>query len=141
VRDEAFGGSVKRIAAVALVAARLFLSPVAGQHDAGDAARDVFPQFVEVPGGPFTMGADRGRDPQAFDNERWPGASGTGSVDVPAFSISRHEITVAQFVEFARATKWRGDERALAGPASHPVTFVSWPDAIAYCRWLSARLG
>ena len=99
------------------------------------------PEFVDIPAGPFTMGADRARDPQAFDNERWPGASGTGSVDVGAFAISRHEITVAQFSTFARATNWRGDPRALEGPATHPVRFVSWPDAVAYCRWLSRQLG
>jgi formylglycine-generating enzyme required for sulfatase activity len=118
---------------VAALVVAVLLTAAAGQ--------DAMPEFVEIPGGPFTMGADRARDAQAFDNERWPGARGTGSIDVPAFSISRHEITVAQFTAFARATNWRGDTRALEGPGTHPVSYVSWPDALAYCRWLSKALG
>lgn len=94
------------------------------------------PELVEVPEGPFTMGADSPHDPQAFDNERWSPTAGQGSVHVPAFLIARHEVTVAQFSTFARASTWTVDPRALAGSPTHPVTFVSWPDALAYCRWL-----
>jgi formylglycine-generating enzyme required for sulfatase activity len=83
------------------------------------------------------MGADA-RDPDAFDNERWPGGSRT--ILVPAFYIGRHEVTVAEFAAFARGSRWTVDPRALAGPPTHPVTFVSWPDALAYCRWLEATL-
>ena len=86
------------------------------------------------------MGADPARDPQAFDNERWSPAAGEGTVDVPAFYIARHEVTVGQFAAFARDTTWTVDPRALAGPPTHPVTFVSWPDALAYCRWLTTTL-
>lgn len=96
--------------------------------------------FVEIPGGPFTMGADRARDPQAFENEKWSPASAEGTVDVPAFFISGHEVTVDEFSKFAKAGKWTVDPRALAGPSDHPVAFVSWPDAIAYSRWLQSVL-
>ncbi len=101
---------------------------------------DPLPGFVEVPAGPFAMGTDPARDPRAFENERWPGAEGEGIVHVPAFYIARHEVTVGQFLAFARSTNWKVDPRALAGPPAHPVTFVSWPDALAYCRWLEATL-
>jgi formylglycine-generating enzyme required for sulfatase activity len=103
-------------------------------------AADTPPGFVEIPGGPFTMGADRARDPLAFDNERWSAAQAEGTVDVPAFYIAPREVTVAEFTKFAQATKWNVDPRALAGPADHPVTFVSWPDALAYCRWLESTM-
>jgi formylglycine-generating enzyme required for sulfatase activity len=96
--------------------------------------------FVEIPAGAFTMGADRARDPDAFENERWPTTAGAGIVDLPAFFIARHETTVAEFGEFVRATRWPVDARALAAPPTHPVTFVSWPDALAYCRWLESHL-
>ena len=43
------------------------------------------------------MGADRGRDPMALDNERWSPAQAEGSVVLPEFLISRHEVTVAEF--------------------------------------------
>jgi formylglycine-generating enzyme required for sulfatase activity len=98
------------------------------------------PEFVEIPAGPFVMGADPARDPRAFDNERWSATEGEGTVNVPTFYIARHEVTVAQFAAFARASGWSVDQRALAGPPTHPVTFVSWPDALAYCRWLESTL-
>ena len=96
--------------------------------------------FVEIPGGPFTMGVDRTQDPQAFDNERWSAAQGAGTVDEASFFIGRYEVTVGEFTRFAQATKWPVDPRALAQPADHPVAFVSWPDALAYCRWLQGEL-
>jgi formylglycine-generating enzyme required for sulfatase activity len=101
---------------------------------------ELIPEFVEIPGGPFTMGADPSRDSLAFDNERWSPSAGTGTVDVSTFFIARRETTVAQFAAFARASSWTAEPRALAGPPTHPVTFVSWPDALAYCRWLEAAL-
>jgi formylglycine-generating enzyme required for sulfatase activity len=91
--------------------------------------------FVEIQGGPFTMGTDIKVDPQAFDNERWQ-----GTVDVPTFYIGRFEVTVAQFKAFADATGFKVDPQTLNMSANHPVTFVSWPDALAYCRWLEQRL-
>lgn len=98
------------------------------------------PAFVEIPGGAFTMGVGTDVDAQAFDNERWSPAAGQGTVDQPAFFIARTETTVAQFGAFVRATNRPMDARALEGPADHPVTFVSWPDAVAYCRWLETTL-
>ena len=101
---------------------------------------DVSSDFVEVPAGPFVMGADRASDPDAFENERWSAAQARGTVDLPTFYIARNEVTVGSFAEFVRATQWPADARALSAPASHPVTFVSWPDALAYCRWLERTL-
>lgn len=98
------------------------------------------PDFVEIPAGPFVMGADPARDPRAFDNEKWSPGESVGTVDLPAFYMARHEVTVAQFAAFARDTNWTVDPQALAGPATHPVTFVSWPNAVAYCRWLEGWL-
>jgi formylglycine-generating enzyme required for sulfatase activity len=95
---------------------------------------------VEVPGGPFTMGAGPSRTADALDNERWSPTAETGLVDVPTFYIARHEVTVAEFTAFARATGWMADARALAAPADHPVTFVAWTDAVRYARWLTAAL-
>jgi formylglycine-generating enzyme required for sulfatase activity len=112
----------------------------ADQAPPAGSVRDLMPTFVEVGGGPFVMGADPARDSSAFDNERWSPTAGQGTVDMPTFYIARHEITVAQFDAFARAAKWNVDGRARAGSPGHPVAFVSWPDALAYCRWLEATL-
>jgi formylglycine-generating enzyme required for sulfatase activity len=100
----------------------------------------VLPEFVEIPAGPFVMGAGTDRDPQAFDNERWSPAAGEGTVDLRAFFIARTETTVAQFAAFVTATGRPADAHALDAPPTYPVTFVSWPDALAYCRWLEGAL-
>jgi formylglycine-generating enzyme required for sulfatase activity len=98
------------------------------------------PEFVEVPAGPFLMGAGKDQDPQAFDNERWSPSAGEGTLDLPAFWMARTETTVAEFARFVQATGRPLDSRALNAPPGHPVTFVSWPDALAYCRWLDATM-
>lgn len=96
--------------------------------------------FVEVPAGPFAMGSDPAVDRQAFENERWSTASVQGHPDLPAFLISRDEVTVQQFKAFADATNHRVDPGAFNAPPTHPVTLVSWPDALAYCRWLDTQM-
>lgn len=96
--------------------------------------------FVEIPAGPFRMGSDPGIDRLAFDNERWSASSNQGTVELPVFYIGRYEVTVAQFRAFVEATAFRADARALSGEPDHPVGFVSWPDALAYCRWLETAL-
>ncbi len=93
--------------------------------------------FVEVPAGPFVIGSATA---PAFDNERWSPAAADGTVDIGAFLIARHEVTVRQFAAFAAATGWKAEPLALAGAPDHPVTHVSWTDALAYCRWLDATL-
>ncbi len=80
---------------------------------------------------------------------------------LPAFEISRYPITYAQFQTFVEADDGFRDERWWDGLsddedrrqnqsqpgeqrfqyANHPRENVSWYDAIAFCRWLSFRLG
>ena len=111
----------------ALVVAVILFSAVTSANDLGN--------FVEIPAGPFTMGADRASDPMAFDNEQ-----PAHSVDVPAFFIARHEVTAGEYKKFAQAGKWSVDQRTAEIADGHPAAFVSWTDALAYCRWLEAQL-
>jgi formylglycine-generating enzyme required for sulfatase activity len=97
--------------------------------------------FVEIPGGPFIMGSDPRVDRLAFDLESWGEGTGQGTLDLPTFFIGRFEVTVAQYAAFAADTRHPvPDGRTLADPPTHPVAWVSWPDAVAYARWLHARL-
>ena len=96
--------------------------------------------FVKIPSGSFRMGSDQTLDSQAFENERWSPSASQGIVDVEDFYISQSEVTVAQFVSFVDDTGAQVSAAALTGKPDHPVTSVSWPDALAYCRWLQSVL-
>ena len=134
-------GTSIRVVAAAALALSIALRPGAGEAQAPAAGQtpvaQALPTFVEVAAGPFVMGSAVA---PAFDNERWSPAAGDGTVELAAFLIARYEVTGRQFAAFASATGWHAEARALAGPADHPVTHVSWTDALAYCRWLEAQL-
>lgn len=93
--------------------------------------------MVEVPGGRFIMGTDRRRSAIQDRPEHEP--------SVPAFLIDKYPTTNAQYARFVAATghrpplNWdRG--RMRAGTELHPVTMVSWHDAVAYAKWAGKRL-
>lgn len=96
--------------------------------------------FIEIPAGSFLMGSDPAMDRQAYENERWSGSQRQGRVDLPGFYISRFEVTVAQYQSFVSATNHSVDSQSFMGGPDHPVTFVTWTDALAYCRWLEEML-
>ena len=93
--------------------------------------------WVDVPAGEFLFGDDK-------RTER-----------TDAFRIARYPVTNAQYQAFIDAGGYR-DERWWKGPAervfygptepnwtqpNRPRTVVSWFQAVAFCRWLSAQLG
>jgi formylglycine-generating enzyme required for sulfatase activity len=86
------------------------------------------------------MGSSRAEDSLAFDNEQWSDGSGRRTVDLPAFYMARYEVTVAQFRAFVQESSFRATEEVLRGAGEQPVANVSWPDALAYVRWIDARL-
>lgn len=107
-----------------------------------------------VPVGTYKLGGDE----EAEQPKRR-----TFSVERP-YQLARYPVTYAQFRCFveaadfgderwwrgmpARGQDWPGDEhavRAVAAPRSaldnRPRDTVSWYQAVAFCRWLSAQLG
>jgi formylglycine-generating enzyme required for sulfatase activity len=72
------------------------------------------------------------------------------------FYIDRYQVTNAQYLRFVHATKYQSrskeflahlppDIRSGASPlppaiSSHPVTYVTYDDAVAYAEWLGKRL-
>lgn len=121
-----------------------------------DGLPDIAWRFVE--GGAFTMGSDKRKDPEAFNDE-----TPQHSERVAAFSIAQYPITYAQYEPFVREgytvreywTKagwdWRMDDDIREPTygwddadwhiANHPVIGVTWYEAHAYTRWLSAKTG
>jgi formylglycine-generating enzyme required for sulfatase activity len=81
--------------------------------------------FVEIPAGPFIMG--EGEDAH--------------EVDLPTFYMARYPVTVAQWTAFVEATGHKPTDRdSLRDPANRPVRYVTWDEAILYCKWLSRAL-
>lgn len=76
-------------------------------------------------------------------------------LELATFYVARYPITHAQFQAFIDAPDgydntvwWRGLAERQSNPGrprwgfpNHPREKVSWYDAIAFCRWLSSKLG
>jgi serine/threonine-protein kinase len=92
-------------------------------------------ELILVPGGPFSMGPRRRK------------------VHLDAFYLARHPVTNRQFAKFLDVTGYAPDDGEASRFLSHwrrgrcpdklldhPVVFVSWIDANAYCAWAGRRL-
>ncbi len=94
--------------------------------------------FVRVEEGDFLMGSDPLRDSLFFPNEIWPDKSPKQIRELPEFYMGRYEVTIGQFREFKKET---GYPLNISGESlEHPVSGVSWPDAIAYALWVDEKL-
>jgi formylglycine-generating enzyme required for sulfatase activity len=92
--------------------------------------------FVEIPAGPFFMGSDPTRDPQAYRDE-----APQHELTLPPYYIGRYPVTGGQFRAFIGHSGHQAEnEGSLYGPANHPVVWLGWLDALKYCEWLTARL-
>lgn len=109
------------------------------REDAWYLADDPLLGFVEIPTGSFIMGSNPTLDRLAYENERWSSSRRQGSVDLPTFYISRFEVTNAQYREYFRATQ---SEQLILNVADRrlPVTNITWPETLAYGRWLEQQM-
>ncbi len=115
---------------------------------------DAPPNFVAIPGGEFTMGADDG------EKDEKP----AHTVRIKPFQLMTTEVSVGQFRTWAEATNYQTDAEREGGSHginkegtwgrfpftwkdpgypqedSFPVVCVSWQDAARYCSWVGGRL-
>jgi len=114
--------------------------------------------YVLIRGGEFTMGSPAGEvDHQNNETQH--------QVRLSSFYMSKYAVSLADFRSFVDATGYQTDAEkngpyyvselytnsnwrtVLAGSVrpkseeNHPVYYVSWNDAMAYCKWLSAKTG
>jgi formylglycine-generating enzyme required for sulfatase activity len=81
--------------------------------------------FVKIPAGPFTMG--EGRDQH--------------QLYLSDYFIGCYPVTTAQFRDFVADSRHRPKkDKCIDGFNNHPVAFVTWHDAMAYCEWLTKKL-
>lgn len=106
--------------------------------------------MVLIPAGEFLMGSTdkEGRIGISIGVDEIP----RHSVYLKAFHMDKYEVTNRQYKVFLDASghpppvdpnggiySWKGDAPPR-GQEDLPVTYVSWHDADAYCRWAGKRL-
>lgn len=102
--------------------------------------------LVYVSAGEFVMGRDDGAEASERPAHR---------VHLDGYWIGKYPVVNSQFQKFVDATGYKTDaerQNEIAqvkngswrdnaeGHGNHPVVFVSWYDAKAYCRWAGLRL-
>ena len=92
------------------------------------------PVMVTLPAGQFRMGDLNG---MGDDNEK-----PVQTILIPrTFALSRFEVTFAEYDHFAQQTGRKLPDDNGWGRGNQPVINVSWQDATAYVKWLSAQTG
>ena len=107
-----------------LVAAFIFFSGVLPENAVG---------FMLIRGGTFMMGSPAGEVSRRSNEIQH-------QVRVSDFYIAEYEVTVAEFRRFVAVKGYQWNE-GTQGEANDPVVNVSWNDAVAYCKALSAKTG
>jgi len=88
--------------------------------------------FVRVPAGEFIMGSNDGDKDEKPQHE----------VHLEEYWMGKYPVTNAQYKAFVDASghrapgHWKKGE-IPKGKENHPVIYVNWQDAIAFCSWAS----
>ncbi len=99
------------------------------------------PETLRILEGPFWMGSAEASGAPAYEGPQH-------EVHLPVYRVGKYPVTNAQYEEFVRETQrlvtpvmgWDG-QRVPAGQEKHPVTGVTWYEALAYSQWLVRKTG
>jgi formylglycine-generating enzyme len=142
---------------------------IRGKEPAKQITNSIGMKLVLIPAGEFMMGAEEDRgdtlkffpycDPQVLGGEL---PRHRVRITKP-FYLGQYEVTLGEFLKFYHDAKnskdierddkpsWGNDKTGKALVESkapewkleldHPVVYVSWTDATAFCKWLSKQTG
>jgi formylglycine-generating enzyme required for sulfatase activity len=102
--------------------------------------------FVHIPAGDFLMGT-REEDIKGLI-EKFGGEENTykketpqHKITLPDYYMARYPVTTAQFKAFVEESGHKPtDTDSLRGLPTRPAVYVTWYDAVAYCKWLDEKL-
>ena len=117
-------------------------------------------EMIFIPAGPFVRGSSDEQISAWSDSCGSPCRSSEFTDEAPqrgitlsSYFIDRTEVSVAQFKEFAAATGFQTTAEQKGDPVqytwrafdasdrqNHPVRWMTWDDANAYCQWAGKRL-
>jgi formylglycine-generating enzyme required for sulfatase activity len=114
---------------------RLVDEPVARLHKA-----PIDIEWIVIPKGEFLMGSEKESDRHAYDDEM-----PQHPLYLDEYIIAKYPVTNSQYQIFVHATNYQPPAHWRYGlvpgaQENHPVTNISWFDAIAFCNWLSRML-
>ena len=97
--------------------------------------------MVLIPASEFLMGSDPQKDPEARGFEQ-----PQHTLYLPDYYLAKTPVTNAQYLAFVQSTGYERpqhweDKKPPRGKEDHPVGYVSWHDAVVYCRWLAEVTG
>ncbi|MFA9478963.1 formylglycine-generating enzyme family protein [Phycisphaerales bacterium AB-hyl4] len=107
---------------------RVELDVEAPDWDGDEHVNSLGMKMKRIPAGRFKRGSVRINDAQPVRE-----------IEVSEFWIGAHEVTNEQYETFRQEHReWRSKHNLTD---THPVLFITWDDAMAFCAWLSEKEG
>ncbi len=109
-------------------------------------------KFKLIPAGKFTMGSPKEEIDRCLKQfgpykENLPTEGPEHPIEITRpFYLGATEVTVGQFRQFVDEEAYQVGDGRWRNPRfdqtdQHPVVFVSWNNAVDFCKWLSAKEG
>ena len=105
-----------------------------GQQPVKSITNRIDMKFNKIPAGTFTMGSPEGEEGRRDDEYQH-------KVTISkAFYMQTTEVTQGQWKAVMGTEPWKGKSNVKEGP-NYPAVYISWDDAVAYCKKLSEKEG